>query len=331
MSFKPNLLPLSRQARAGLMRKPGQSAASAWGPHRGIILLVALLLSACVPNDAPTPEDNTSTQSSSASLPMFVNWPKQVENFRFRWSAAEGTDLQTGPAVALRAYVESYRLVGMMGGDVSVVYPGFLRATPENSPEAKERGDLVQLQYVRPRTRAELERNGWTYREKQVFGYQPTHVLDLVPDGEGYRATVCLGLYSVFEAADDGSGQYISVNADTETGRPRYPDGIEVWRVDLTDRDPRANQSTAAPTTPQAGPLPAPVDDVFGPWFVTGFSANLWGPLGDVEDVDTQEVRAQCADAMPDDAAARSAMSTGVHAAPPPHGDPVPGWPEHIQ
>jgi len=40
------------------------------------------------------------------------------------------------------------------------------------------------------------------------------------------------------------------------------------------------------------------------------------------------ELRKQCEDAMPDDAATRRAMSTGFHDQPPPHGDPIPGWPE---
>jgi hypothetical protein len=106
---------------------------SAWGHHRATILLIsliALLLSACAPNDAVSPDESDTTAASPPSHEStLTNWPKQVENFRFRWSAAEGVDLMTGPAVALRAYVESYRLVGMVGGDMSVVYPGFLHAT----------------------------------------------------------------------------------------------------------------------------------------------------------------------------------------------------------
>lgn len=299
--------------------------------HVALALICALFTAGCGVDHVPSDGSDATAVSSPAQESTYPNWPRAADNFRFHWSAAEGVDLVTGPAVALRAYVESYRLVGMVGGDMSVVYPGFLHATPENSRKAEERGDLVQLQYVRPRTRAELEKNGWTYRGQQIFGYQPTHILSLVPQGEGYRATVCLGLYSVFETVDDGSGQYISVNADTENGLPRYPDGIEVWRVELTDKGPRTSQAPTSPSGPQAGPLPAPIDDVFGSWFVTGASSGVWGPLGDVEDIDTPEVQAQCAGAMPDDAATRTAMSTGVHPAPPPHGESVPGWPEQTK
>jgi hypothetical protein len=295
-----------------------------------LLVVIAMVFTAAC-DAPPVPPSPTTSSASTLPAPLFPNWPAEANEFRFHWSAAPGVNLETSPAVALRAYIESYRLAGFAGGDPSVVYPGFMRATPENTGPVSEDGSLLQLRYVRPQTREEYEAGGWTYVERQVYGYQPTYVLDLSPQGSGYRATVCLGLYSVYRTADDDHDKYFSTIADADTGQLRYQDGqtVEIWRIELTDKDPRVGNAPAAPAAAQTGPLPAPVEDVFGPWFITGNAVALWGPLGDPErdTVDTPEVRQQCEDTMPDDAAARRAMATGFHDAPPPHGEPIPGWP----
>ena len=261
--------------------------------------------------------------------PLFPNWPAETNEFRFHWTAGPEIELEAGPAVALRAYIESVRLAALTGGDASAVYPGFLRATPENQGMTRKAGTLVQLQYVRPKTRAEYEANGWTYVQRSIYGYQPTHILNLAPHGDGYRATVCLGLYSVYRTVDDDPSKYFSTIAEESTAKLRYGDWqmIEVRRVDLTEKDPRVDKASAPPEKLQRGPMPAPVADVFGRWFITGSSTSLWGPLGEAERIDTPEVREQCEAAMPDDAEARRAMATGFHDSPPPHGGPSPGWP----
>ncbi|BBY31273.1 hypothetical protein [Mycolicibacterium sediminis] len=292
--------------------------------------LLVTVVTAC---GAAVEEGSATTPSvdspSTLSKPEFTNYPAQTNNFRFHWSAAPGIDLLNGAAVPLRAYVESVRLADLTGGDTTVVYPGFSRATPENKPVSKP-GDLFQEEYVRPKTRAEYEANGLRYVESQTFGYQPTHILSLQPSGNGLRATLCVGTYSVYVSAADKPGQYVSTAADGATGQLRSEgrDTVQVWRVELTDQMIQS-QNTALPVPgPEAGPLPAPLDDVFGNWFITGLSqGELWGPSGQGEDVETPEVRQQCEAAMPDDAATRTAMATGFHDAPPPHGDPIPGWP----
>ena len=295
---------------------------------RGLVVTIALVFTAACdrPQEPPPPP----AQSTSAlPAPLFANYPAEANEFRFQWSAAQGIDLETDPAVAVRAYLESIRLAAFAGGDPTVVYPGFLRATPENKGVSSQTGSLVQLQYVRPRTRAEYEANGWKYVPQQVYGYQPTHVLDLVPQADGYRATVCLGAYSVYRTAADDRSKYFSTAADEITGQLTYGErqAVQIWRVELTDKNLRVGNAPAAPPIPQAGPMPAPVDDVFGRWFITGANASVWGPIGELEEFDTPEIRQRCEDAMPDDAAARLAMATGFHDRPPPHGDPIPGWP----
>jgi hypothetical protein len=304
------------------------SLSSARATVGALLMVIAMVFaSACESKQPPSTPLNSS--SSALPAPLFPNWPAEVNDFRFHWSAAPGIDVEAGPAVALRAYVESFRLAGLAGGDLSVLYPGFMRATPEDASPSMERGSLAQRQYVRPRSRAELARNGWKYVARQIYGYQPTHLLNLQPLGDGYLATVCLGLYSVYRTADDNHDKYFSTIADADSGQLRYQDGqtVEIWRVELRDRDPGVSNAPAAPTDRQNGPLPAPIEDVFGPWFITGNSSSVWGPLGEGEEIDTPEVRQQCENAMPDDAATRMAMATGFHDRPPPHGEPIPGWP----
>lgn len=302
--------------------------------RRAAMLIFALCVTFTAACDSrrepPTP---TATQSNTQlTAPLFPNWPAQVNEFRFHWSAAPGVDLEAGPAIALRAYVESYRLAGLAGGDSTALYPGFMRSTPENAGTPAKPDSVFQLAQVRPKTRAELETNGWTYEDRRYYGYQPTHVLSLAPQGNDYRATVCLGLYPIYETVADGN-KYVSTSADPTTGQFRYGDWqmVEIWRVELTNQHPRATNTPTVPAAPQRGPLPAPIDDVFGPWFITGSSSALWGPPGQGEYIDPPEVRKQCEDAMPDDAATRKAMATGFHDSPPPHGDPIPGWPARTQ
>lgn len=274
------------------------------------------------------PESSMTTSSTALPAPLFVNWPPQANNFRFHWSAAEGIDLETGPAVALRAYIESYRLVGFAGGDLSAVYAGFMRATPPNVPKGGPE-TVYRLVDVRPKSRAEHEAKGWTYTERAYYGYQPTYIMNLVPHGDGYRATLCLGLYSVYRTVDGDPAKFVSTAADPNTGKPLAGSwaNIEVWRVELTEVNPTADRGPSAAMPAQRGPLPAPIDDVFGRWFITAASSNLWGTADEGEFVDPPEVRAQCQDAMPDDEATRNAMATGLHDSPPAHGDPIPGWP----
>lgn len=285
---------------------------------------LALMTACSGTKEVMPPPDST----SALPPPKFANYPAEANDFRFHWSAAPEIDLETGPSVAVRAYIESMRLAAFAGGDTSVVYPGFMHATPENTEPGTGEGDLYQLEHVQPETRAEYEAEGLKYVERQVYGYQPTHILSILPQGEGYRATICLGAYSVYRTDDADRSRYFSTAADATTGQMLRDDSdIQFWRVELTENNPRVADAEPSHVAPQVGPLPAPLDDVFGKWFITGSSQGLWGPPGQGEDIETPELRRQCEDAMPDDASARMAMATGFHDSPPPHGEPIPGWP----
>lgn len=276
-----------------------------------LILAAGAVVAACA-NHGELPQTSSATSSSLAG-DGYANWPVQAEQFRFHWSASSGIDLTTGPTVALRAYIESYLLVRIADNE-SAVYPGFADATPENVSEHDDPNRQLELADVRPspQTTDSADRG-----KRITAGYQPTHVLRLEPRGGSYRATVCLGLYSVYQTIKNKPDTYISVLADSTTGQAMYAaegrpyeGGIDVWTVELTDKDPR-RVSQPAPIGPQVGPLPAPMANVFGNWFITGRSSGLWGLLGAAEDVATPEMRKQCADAMPDDASTRDAIAKG--------------------
>ncbi|TQR86028.1 hypothetical protein D8S82_13325 [Mycobacterium hodleri] len=277
----------------------------------------------CTSKTEPSPVSPTTP--ASAQIP---NWPDSLGDFRFHWAAAPGIDLTTGPAVPLRAYLESYDLVDYTG-DMSAVYPGFLRATPENGPQQTP-GYPIELGSIRPEVDAKPSATAGSSAHPGLYGYAPFYVSSIEPIGDAYRAFVCTSEYSVFKRDANDESRYVSIITRSDSAPPPNADryGIIVWRVEFTKNDSRVPPNgPAEPLEPQRGPAPAPTRDVFGPWFVTAASYTLWGNMGDAQDVGPPELQQQCADNMPDDAAARRAMYTGAHDAPPPHGDAIPGWP----
>lgn len=87
--------------------------------------IVALISASC---SHPVEPQVSPTQSPTP-------WTGLTENVRAVWSAQTGIDLVSGPAVAIRAYVESYSLAKDMGS-LDVVYPGFARAVLRRQPNA---------------------------------------------------------------------------------------------------------------------------------------------------------------------------------------------------
>lgn len=289
-----------------------------------IALVVAFALSAgCTSN--PDQSDATPTQAEQ----RYTNWPALLNDFRFHWTSAPEIDLATGPGVVVRAYTESYEVANMTF-NIENVYPGFLRATPENQPATGNY--TAELADIRPL---------WVYARStpppgvRHFGVNANHLLELTPIDDGYSAIVCTGWYSNFIESVIRPGSYISVSSrETRDGAPPQPigpdSGLSVRRINFTQHDPRiAADAPSAVTEPQLGPAPAPQIDVFGNWFVSASSSSGWGPLSgpNAQDFPTPEQKKRCSDAMPDNEARRLEMMTGYKDQPPPHGDAVPGWP----
>jgi hypothetical protein len=250
-------------------------------------------------------------------------WASLTNDLRFRWSASAGIDILGYPAVAIRAYVESFELAEATV-DESATYPGFLRATREN---AEQQGNyLTQLVNVRPLP-LKIQRP-----PRQVSGYYPYHILELTPNGDIWTGTVCAGTYAAYSPSEIQPGKFVSGAAFPGTAEPPatpYP-GIEVIRIELSDRNPVSNEAPPSLSVPQKGPALRPLQDVFGRWFVSARSAGYWGPINDpgARDFPSPDLKQRCADVMPEGPAQRLAMATGFKDEPPPPGNATPGWPE---
>ena len=250
-----------------------------------------------------------------------AHWPDSLERFRFHWSSSPGLALTTGVAVPVRAYLESWYIASWTNGPENV-YPGFLRATPESAD--LDGNYLGQLAWIRPLNGAP----SYPVDPATPLGYMPMHIQSVDAVASGLRVTVCLGEYSIYFASDSSAGKLVSVAADKSTAQLADPlDTVRVKRIELTNKDPRIPADASDVDTPQEGPAPAPVGDVFGHWFITGASSSLWGPV-DADPPDffvTPDMRRQCQEAMPDSPEKQIEMATGFKDNPPPHGRPIPG------
>jgi len=296
---------------------------------RRISALVAILAATSVIGACQTP---TEPPAATDTLPgqLSPNWPPLLNDFRFHWTAEPGIDITTGPAMVVRAYMESYG-VASFTLNLDNLWPGFRRATPENQePE----GDFLwQLVHIRPLGR------GYTKTAKDArphFGYEALHFLELTPMEDGYRAIVCLGEYPHFVESTARPGKFVSIGVDEDTAQLyRTGDkGVYPFQIDLTQHDPRLIPNPPAPVTaPQRGPAPAPELDMFGDWFFTGASSSYWGPSSDrtAGDFPPPELKQRCESAMPTPEAERLSMMIGFKDQPPPHGEAIPGWPTKAQ
>ena len=265
--------------------------------------------------------ETTEPPSATGTERISPNWPPLLNDFRFQWTAEPGIDVTTGPAMVVRAYLESYGVANFTL-NLDNLFPGFRRATPENQePE----GDFLwQLVHIRPLG------SGYTKTAKDArphFGYEALHFLELTPVENGYRALVCLGEYAHFVESAARPGKFVSIGVNEETAQLYRPGdkGVYPYQIDLIQRGPRVGPNLP----PQRGPAPAPDQDVFGDWWFTGASYSNWGPSNDrtAGDFPPPELKKRCADAMPQPEAERLAMMTGFKDQPPPHGEAAPGWP----
>lgn len=284
------------------------------------LLMIVAMVAGCQTKDGG---ESQSTESA------FVNWPDKLSDFRFRWGAEPDVDLLSGPAVPLRAYLESHR-IGDMTGDARDAYPGFARAVPHSGkPRDDSRSDLPkELWNIQPATDF-LGVTPMSIPSRAFYGNEYFHVLELKPISEGrYRAFVCDGRYNIFHDPES-TGTLTSLFSEWEPGPDQELSTVRLWRVEFTDHStPPMADAPAAVVEPQDGPSPAPLDDVFGPWQITGATdLSTWGPSSPHSYDGWQERRKQCLDKMPHDAAKRQVIYTSRLDAPPAFEPAVPGWP----
>lgn len=278
-------------------------------------------ITACTTSERPASPVTASAEGT------YQNWPTLLDDFRFHWSADSSIDLTSAPASVIRAYLESFTIANITF-DPHNAYPGFERATPENQ-SSSARDYLWQLVHVRPLGEGSFMKPD---QARPQFGYELWHILELTPSGTGYRAIVCNGDYARFVKSTDRPGTFISIGTDDRTGEPfpKGDSGVGVRRVEITQGDPRVGENApATPENPQEGPAPAPAQDVFGDWFITGSSGSFWGSADNRTDV-SSDYQQRCEAAMPDPPEVRRDMMTGFKDQPPPPGRATPGWPDAV-
>lgn len=225
-------------------------------------------------------------------------WGGPLSDLRYQWDAAPGIDVETGAAVVVRAYLESWFLAQSMGS-LDYAYPGFNRAVQGSDPDTN----------VRPNVDHSLT--------KALIGDARYHILSLIPGDNIMVGTVCNYDYSV--ATEVEGGKYESV-ARRLGWRPQ---GIHVERIVLAVGSDDSDQ-----LPPQVGTSPAPSQDVFGTWritghlFVTGKSEfrSQW-PTFEAD-------LAKCVQFAPDSTERRTFLINGEHPRTEfPTSPASPGWP----
>jgi hypothetical protein len=226
-------------------------------------------------------------------------WQGLNADLRYLWTAEPGIDVVTGPAVPVRAFVESFML-SQYAGSMNYAYPGFDRAVPEGQSKL------------------------WTTRpaldvpsKKPAIGNITYHILALNGAGDEYAAVICGYNYRVASQEDDGSYRSVARVGSKDTR------GIYVMRVGLT--------GPSRPIPPQAGPRPDPVDDVFGDWRVRGMLDSFSDEEpGFAEAWPTYEADEKtCVDKAPDPEPVRTRIIDGAYPRSEfPTAPASPGWPE---
>lgn len=247
-------------------------------------------------------------QFFSADKPRIDRSSGPLADDRYQWTAAAGIDLLTGPAVPIRAFLES-RLDAQTMGSLDYAYPGFDRAV---AAKPEDGGDIF-TNNLRPD-----ERLGPTKAAR--VGNDRFRIQSVSRRAQSVSAILCNYRYGL--ALEQQSGKFVSIVNNTPSN-----DGINALLVILTAP---ANESNNA-LPPQEGPAAAPVVDVFGDWRVTGFLSDF-GKLDPAfaKAWPTYEAdQAECVEQAPDSAERRAFLKEGEH----PRSDfptspPSPGWPE---
>jgi hypothetical protein len=244
-----------------------------------VLALVLLLVSGC-------------PQRSVAPLPPPAGWPIALDKFSMVWSAEPGIDLTKAPAVAVRAYVESFYLAKLAGDD-KYLYPGFRQAVDHQSDLWPKTDDPAKNQWV---------------------GTAQDRILTIINSGRELTAKICVYLYST--AVAEHANEYAALVG--APGEP-YP-GIYPMQVVMAAP---AEGEGGRVLQPQTGPARTPHDDVFNGWRITSQQGNYFTATGSPQ-VDLE----LCAAKAPDSPERRAELASDYH----PRSDfptrpAYPGWP----
>lgn len=220
-----------------------------------------------------------------------AGWPDRFRDLSFVWTGDEGVELRYGPAVAVRAYVES-SILGELTGDEQYVYPGFVKATDEN----------LRPSYDSP-------------AEREWVGTITNHLLSVGRSGADVTAAGCMYTYGSASPRED-EFEPNTIPRDT-------PDaGVFPFTVMLS--------TPAEPSYPgaQEGPARAPVDDVFVGYRVTAYNGGYFHAWRSNSFVRYQTILADCIAAAPDPLERRAYVTQNyLPRSDFPTLPPSPGWP----
>jgi hypothetical protein len=232
----------------------------------------------------------------------------QLADESYQWSADPGFDLLSGPAVPVRAFLES-RIDSQTMHNLDYAYPGFDRAVAES-----EDGNDMLTRNLRP----DVSRGSAS--EAVRIGNNRFRIDSMVRDGDKVTAVVCNYRYGL--ALEQDNGAFVSVAHDNVGN-----DGIDALQIRMTA--PADESKGALPR--QEGPAVAPAVDVFGDWQITGFLSLYGGPDPAYAQAwpNQNADLAKCVEQAPDPPDRRAFLIDGQH----PRSDfptspPTPGWPE---
>jgi hypothetical protein len=140
------------------------------------------------------------------SGPSIDRWSGLIGELRAQWTTEPGIELLGGPAVPVRAYLES-RWLAQWAGNIDYAYPGFTDAVP---PNVRGTNDVAANQ-----RRPDVE----THLSSPLIGNEQFRVLSITGSGR-LTATVCNYTYSVSKPNDDGTFYSVA------RGQSREPRGI---------------------------------------------------------------------------------------------------------
>jgi len=200
--------------------------------HRliGVLLIAGMAIAGCA---AVRPHvDSTAIPSNKGpyQLPDLVR-------YNYRWSAEPHIDLFSGPATAIRAYVESY-YAATDAHSTKAGYPGFEKA-------------IEHLVFEPFRERDINDRTN--HNPQPIVGTSYGHILEMTTTDTGIIAIICEGNYSLMFTREDGSYGNLGT---------RVPNALGVEIAPGPD-------GAIYDTRPTAGPARAPQSDMFGGWTVT--------------------------------------------------------------
>lgn len=236
-----------------------------------------------------------------------------LADLRFQWSAGSSIDLLSGPAVPVRAYLESWGNAQAMGS-LDYAYPGFEGAVGTNTayhvPEGSYSDRDVFAMLLRPDEGSDSVRGA-------AVGNNRFRIHSVNRSGQTVTATVCNYRYGMAVQNENGTFSSVAGAFARDTGVATI-----LVRLDASD--------SAPDLPPQSGPAVAPSDDVFGGWKITGHLSDVSKNVpGFAAAWPTYEDdAATCAERAPDPPDRRAFLIDGEHS----RGDfptspPHPGWP----